>query len=356
MSTLTDRYISEVVRRLPEDQRGDISAEIAATIDDMVAARLDAVGGGAVVSAPDSTGPDPADPGPADPDSADPDSAERAVLARLGDPAELARRYAGSRQYLIGPDVYPVWLRVLRWLMPIAGVIAAAAGGILYVSTTPDAALGGLIGEAVSAVAGALMWVFTAWTLVVVIIERSTPEGGRNPLGAISRWDPVELDRAPARTEPRIEAAVSLLLLALLAAIPFVPSTFLYIGHLNDGEPLVNPDIPTAWLAGYLLLIGVLAALQLWRLARSGSSRGLLAVEVVIDVVFGAFLTVLVLSQDSVIHPDIIASGQGDLSTTAIRWSVILTIWAIVIWDQVETVRAHRREAAATLREAAASL
>src|SRR5699024_9670508 len=142
----------------------------------------------------------------------------------------------------------------------------------------------------------------------------------------------------------RVDAVVSLVMLAILAAVPFVPSTFLYIGHLNGGEPLVNPDIPTGWLAGYLLLLGALALVQVWRLVRPGHTRVRLGVEVAVDVAFGAFLTVLVLVQDQVIHPDLVATDHGGTAATAIRWSLVATIWAVVVWDQVETLRAHRRD------------
>ena len=74
--------------------------------------------------------------------------------------------------------------------------------------------------------------------------------------------------------------------------MPFVPSTFLYIGHLNGGGPLVDPAIPTAWRAGYLALIGALALVQVWRLARPARSRVRLVFEVLADIVFGVFLTV----------------------------------------------------------------
>lgn len=136
MSTLTDRYIAEVVRRLPEAQRDDIAAEIAGTVEDMVAAEL-------------GPRPDAAGRGP------DHDAAELTVLARLGDPAALARQYSGARQYLIGPGVYPVWAQVLRRLLPIVGLIAAVAGGILYASNTPEPRLGELIAELITSVAGA---------------------------------------------------------------------------------------------------------------------------------------------------------------------------------------------------------
>ena len=338
MSRLTDRYIAEVVRHLPEDQRGDISEEIAATIDDMVAAELDT--GPAKPTSPSGTvGPSPA----ADTTTAT-DSAEREVLRRLGDPAQLARRYSGARQYLVGPDVYPVWSRVLRWLAPVVSTVAAVAGGILYLSTTPTPQLGDLIAQLITSVSAALLWAFAAWTLVVVIIERTTPEGARNALSRTPTWDPVDLDRPGSGTDTRADAIVSLVLLALLAGVPFIPSTFLYIGHLNGGEPLINPDLPTGWVAGYLILIGALALIQMWRLTRPGRSRGRLAIEVATDIVFGIFLTTLILSQQTVLHPDLVPADGDGSPAAVIRWALVAATWVIVAWDQVETLRAYRRE------------
>lgn len=331
MSTLTDRYIAEVVRHLPEAQREDIAAEIAGTVEDMVAAERDAgVGGGGRGGMYD------------DDNTAGTDEAERVVLARLGDPAVLARRYSGARQYLIGPGVYPVWAQILRRLLPVVGVIAALAGGVLYASSTPEPQLGGLIAELITSVAGALMWAFAAWTLIVVIVERSTPEGTRTPFETTPDWDPAALETAPIRPETRLDAVSSLVMLGVLAAVPFVPSTFLYIGHLNGGAPLVNPALPTFWIAGYLLLIAALALVQVWLLIRPQFQRGRLGVEVTTDVVFGLFLTALVLSQDQVIHPDLVDTDGGG-ATTAIRWGIIVSIWAVVVWDQVKTVRTYRR-------------
>lgn len=325
MSTLTDRYIAEVVRHLPEDQRADISEEIAATIDDMVAAELDDAAR------------------PRHPGSGDTAAAEHTVLRLLGDPAELARRYSGARQYLIGPDVYPVWARVLRWLAPVVGTIAAVVGCILHLSTTPTPQLGDLIAQLITSVSAALLWAFAAWTLVVVIIERTTPEGARNALSRTPTWDPAELDRPGAGADTRADSIVSLVLLALLAGVPFLPSTFLYIGHLNGGEPLVNPAIPTAWVAGYLALIGALALLQVWRLVRPGPSRKRLTVEVTADALFGVFLTALILSQETVLHPDLAPASEDVTAAAVIRWGLVGTVWVIVAWDQIETLRTHRR-------------
>lgn len=331
MSTLTDRYIAEVVRHLPDAQRDDIASEIAGTVEDMIAAERDSRDEATDTGTGTEAGADSAA-----------NAAEWTVLTRMGDPAALARQYSGARQYLIGPGVYPVWAQVLRRLLPIVGVIAAIAGGVLYASTTPEPQLGALIAELITSVAGALMWAFTAWTLLVVIVERSTPEGIRTPLKPTTGWDPAKLETTPMRPETRLDAVASLVMLSVLAAAPFVPSTFLYIGHLNGGAPLVNPALPTVWIAGYLLLIVALALVQVWLLLRPGFQRGRLAVEVVTDVMFGLFLTALVLSQDQLIHPDLVDTGGGGTGT-AIRWGIVAAIWAVVVWDQAETLRAYRR-------------
>lgn len=75
---MIERYIYEVVRRVPSEAREEIRMEIGALIEDMQN------GEGLSV---------------------------QAVLEKLGDPAVFARRYRGDRDYLIGPEYYDdyVW-------------------------------------------------------------------------------------------------------------------------------------------------------------------------------------------------------------------------------------------------------
>ena len=77
---LIDRYIYQVVRRLPRDQRGEVSLELQELIDDMLEA------GG---------------------------SAED-VLSKLGDPAKFAEKYQDRSHCLIGPEYYDNYVWLLR--------------------------------------------------------------------------------------------------------------------------------------------------------------------------------------------------------------------------------------------------
>ena len=83
--TLTDRYVSAVLSGVPTGDRPELEREIRALIADTVDAKT---ADGTLAA----------------------DAAERAALTELGDPGALASRYtAGRADYLLGPNVYPVW-------------------------------------------------------------------------------------------------------------------------------------------------------------------------------------------------------------------------------------------------------
>ena len=93
---MIDRYVYDVTRRLPKNQRQDIDAELRGLIEDMMEER-----------------------------SPQPEKADlEAVLTELGRPSILAAKYRGSKRFLIGPELFDVYFLVLRI------VIAATAFGI----------------------------------------------------------------------------------------------------------------------------------------------------------------------------------------------------------------------------------
>ncbi|MER5887632.1 hypothetical protein ABT160_27780 [Streptomyces sp. NPDC001941] len=156
-STLTDRYVHEVVRRIPADQRDDVADELRATIDDTVEAR----------------------------EEADRAGAERAVLTEMGDPIRLAARYADRPLGLIGPDCYPAYVRLLTILLWTVLPIVVA------VSVVADLVDGDGIGKAIGGGVVAVLTVggqMVAWlTLVFALVERNA-KGRRAPA-----WSPDQL-------------------------------------------------------------------------------------------------------------------------------------------------------------------
>src|SRR5574344_277501 len=75
MKNLIDRYVFDVVRRLPEGERGDVERELRANIRDML-----------------------------------PEDSQEAetvrVLESLGDPRKLAEQYRANPRYLISPAMF----------------------------------------------------------------------------------------------------------------------------------------------------------------------------------------------------------------------------------------------------------
>ena len=88
MREMIERYVYDVVRRLPQSQREDISRELRTLIDDMMEERADS-------------------------GKTEQENAEE-VLKELGSPFALAGKYRDSKKYLIGPAYYEQYWFVLK--------------------------------------------------------------------------------------------------------------------------------------------------------------------------------------------------------------------------------------------------
>ena len=95
---LVEQYIYAVTRHLPVEQREDIADELRSMILDT----LEEKGSKSKKNI-------------------------EAVLLSLGDPDTLARKYVGSKQYVIGPTLYPTYVRILKYALatglPIAFIV-----------------------------------------------------------------------------------------------------------------------------------------------------------------------------------------------------------------------------------------
>lgn len=100
MDNLIERYVYDVTRRLPEKDREEVSKELKSNIYDML------------------------------PENAD-ENERKMVLYNLGSPASLAEKYRQKPRYLISPAVYEDYVRVLKWVLPLVGVVVFMIGMIL---------------------------------------------------------------------------------------------------------------------------------------------------------------------------------------------------------------------------------
>lgn len=119
---LIDRYLESIRLLLPLDEREDITAELRDVLMTRREEKADALGR---------------------PLTRDEDEA---LLKAFGHPLAVAGRY-GPQQYLIGPDLYPVFMFVLRIVLAcvvVGGVVAALTQGVI-VRAPPATAIRTLI-------------------------------------------------------------------------------------------------------------------------------------------------------------------------------------------------------------------
>ena len=226
MSTLTDRYIFAALRPIPEAQRGDIERELRASISDGVEARTEA-------------GQSHAD-------------AENAVLTELGDPARLAAQYTGRELYLIGPDLFLDWWRLLKTLTLIVTPITFV--GLVAVRmavdpVNPGDAIGSAIGTSISVLVHLGFWV----TLVFAIIQFNGTR--RKDLG-LQPWSPAMLPQVPRKSQVTLgDTIASVVLVAFFIALLLWQRTGSLL--VLNGEPVLvlQESLWSFWLPYVIVLL-----------------------------------------------------------------------------------------------------
>lgn len=218
-----------------------------------------------------------------------------------------------SPQYLIGPQLYPAFVRLARWMLPMVLVVAAVVNAAVYLAVEPTPVIGELIAVAAAkAVMAALLTVAILAALFAILERVLSPE-------QLARIAPVESSKVRGdhsrgvflhTTHPGLTETVgSLVFIVFLALIPVIPTSFVYAGQLNDGGSFVNPDLWNVWLPVYYGFL----------------------------VVFAAFLTAAVLTMD-IVDPVILDDAAWSRSSWADP-ALVVVIWAVTLWSVITAVR-----------------
>ncbi len=175
---LIDIYVSEIGRQLPRKNRADIEAEIRSVLEDMLEERSRMRG-------------KPVD-----------DELVIEVLKEYGKPEKVAAPYQGER-YLIGPRLYPTYIKVIRIVLPILTVLALIGLGV---SLSQHSFTAGSFLEAVlQAFAGLITSLISALgsiTLVFAILQWTLPDFKEKT--EEKEWDPASLRKVSQPDRVRI--------------------------------------------------------------------------------------------------------------------------------------------------------
>lgn len=309
-TTLTDRYIDAVTRHVPASGKGEVDAELRASIADEI--------DGAVAGGADEQG------------------AERSVLERLGNPAHLATKYLDRPLHLVGPRYYAQWrqLLVLLWaaLLPVIVLVVFV---VLLAIDEFWPALGQTWGIAVNAFVHIGFWVTAAF----VVIDRSSAASS----------DAWSIDELPDEQDPPLTVKDIIGLSVCLAlGVGWVIwqqfSTLVLDDTGQRGIPALDPNLWSFWLPYFIAwaLAVVVFKVALYRAGRW--TLPLAVVNLVVAAVFAIPAIVLAL-QDRFINPDIItaleARGAQDLEH-ALYLTVIVVVLSIagpLLWGVVQAFR-----------------
>lgn len=308
MTSLTDRYVAATLRSVPATRREEITAELRASIEDMIE---DRTAGGQEAA-----------------------TAEREVLNELGNPAELAARYTDRRLHLIGPTYYLAWERLLKVLLSFVPATVGIGVGLLQASDgeNPGGAIGAGIATALQVALQICFWV----TLVFAVLERT------NIALNLPAWTVDQLRDDPAgRRTGLAETAVSVAWLMLVIAFLPVQHVRSFITGVDGGNlPILDPALWSFWLP---FLIAVLIASVGLEIAKYRAGRWtwpLVAVNALLDLAFAVPVVWLLLT-DRLLNPDFVARfewlRQGDNLDTVATVAVVGTV-LIVAWDVIDSV------------------
>ncbi len=263
MSDLITRYVHQVGRYLPPAERAEIQAELRSQIQDQLDDRYAGAASQGEVAE---------------------------VLAELGDPWRLAISY-NRDQYLVGPDLYPFMIGILRygWLIVPAVVIFLHLFAVLisppqhYVNLIVEAGIDAVAATAVFS--GAVVLIFAV--IQRVGAKRPVTEIPFNPFALPKVDDPGVVDRFETTLGIALGIIVSLAIIYYLN----VGGLTLQFGTSDPGAVIA---VPLFWL--FLLLVSNLTSLvlHLLVLARNRWGVGAWLLQTLLEV-FGMICLYFVL-------------------------------------------------------------
>jgi hypothetical protein len=317
---LIERYVYQVTKRLPQPQRADIEKELLGLIDDMLAGRGD------VPSQDDVT----------------------AVLRELGRPAELAAKYKGSRQHLIGPHYFDTYLLVLKIVLAAVafGIVVARSIGF---AVEPPHNVFEAFGLFIAAIFSALVQAF-AWVTAIFALIEHFAKGA--PWKA--DWSPADLPPVPAhkatikKSEPIVGIVFGVLFLVLVNVAPQLFSAYIYY----DGALNIVPVFDLAVFRQLLPLINVMVCLailkEILRLAVGRHTIGLAAAMTVINVA-AIILFIFIFGPASQIWNAGFMTGLGTTwgasAEAAYIWSIIpkILVGLVIFGNVVDIITTFTR-------------
>ena len=320
MTNLTERYLAAALHGIPQAQRPDVERELRSSIADAVE---DRVRGGE--------------------DQAD---AEKAVLEGLGDPARLAAGISGRPLYLIGPDLFVEYRRLLVLLLSIVLPIVGLVQVGLHVADGEDLIGAVLVGVGAAWTVG--LHIFFWVTLTFAAVERfdAARDAREEITRQAGRWTVDRLPEVPSSRMSAVEAVGDILMIVLsIGGLIFLNQVAWFTDAAGELIPLFNPDLWNGWMPALIAVLLSIAALTGVVFLIGRWTMPLAILHAVLQLAFAVPVAALALT-GSLINPAFadalgwpqLAEGDGVVMIAVAAGVILVTAWEIV-----EVLRRARR-------------
>jgi hypothetical protein len=306
--SLTERYVHAATRPLPEDQRADVADELRASIADRVESLQESSGLPA-------------------------GQAEYAALEELGDPDRLAAGYTGKRLQLIGPELYPAYVRVLKAVL--VAVVPIVTVVIAVIEAFQGESIGPIIGHASWMAVNVTLQIAFWITLTFALVERcSSPDQMQESLGV--EWSPNDLPDLPHASRGSLGETVAAVVWPAFMAAAILWQQFR--SPVGDSLPVLDPDLWSFWLPLILALLMVEIAFEVVKYRVGRWTPMLAGVNVALGAAFAAPIVYLA-AADRLLNPAAVAEIQDGWSgfdpgvTNTVIVVAAVLIW---VWDSID--------------------
>lgn len=262
---LIERYVVEVGRHLPRQQRVDVQTELRSLLQDMVEDRA-------------QTKVEKAD-----------EEVITAVLLEMGHPEKVAASYQTRPQYLIGPQLFPIFKIVVTVVAVV--LTAVTLFGVVLSAWNSDAFLTDVTGSIVRAipdVIGALFSAFGSIAIVFAILERIIPESELT-MDEEEEWDPrklpaVDNGREMKRGELIAGIVFGVIFLLLLNAFPQWAGIIVMHDEQLMTVPLFSANFYANLLPWVNLLLLVSIGVDIYKLRFRWQTRTTLLLDIGVNL------------------------------------------------------------------------
>ncbi len=322
---MIERYVYAVTKRLPEIQRKDVADELRGLIEDMLDERVQ----NKDVQEEDVEG----------------------VLLELGHPRNLARKYRGDKKYLIGPELYDLYMLVLK-IGLISVITVFTVVFVIQVSLNPINILDYFVEYIVSFFTSTIPMVIGWTTLGFALAEYFSPGKLRN-ITLDKGWKPSNLAPVPdsKRHIKRSEPIIGILFYVLIMVFLVFSNDYFGIWIFQDGEfsgvvPFLNEKTYGLFLLLILIVFGFGIVKECLKFVYEKWTFSLVCFTTIVNLISITLILFMITStqfwnptfMSELVQHGFVNEGSDGYETVRLIWEQV-TFWTLIlfivglVWD-----------------------